>query len=324
MRARIAFLGALALLNWPVAVCAAAKETVASGKTQVVARASGREITISEMRAEMARLGLSPSDPGAEQTAIDTLVNRTVLAAAAREANLHRRPEALARMQAAQEQALADLYLGLAAQAPEPTRDEIADYIKDNPSLFSERRTYDFLVMNMEASAFDEKSLTPLFDTDTDFKRLAALLDRAGAKYAISTLTQSGLAFPKPIRDQLGAYDLRDNIVLQGEAQTRILKIAAIRPDPAPQAEWGMLSRRILMEEAAARRAGALIERLRREAQTQVFRTPPATAAAAVPFDNQGSNNQGTNSQGPNSQSVVRPTPASGAPSSQPQQGKSN
>lgn len=295
MHARIALLGALALLTAPGDVSAAANETVASGKTQVVARAAGREITRSEMRAEMARLGLSPTDPGAEETAIDTLINRTVLAAAAREGNLHRRPEALARMQAAQEQALADLYLGLAAQAPEPTRDEIAAFIRTNPTLFSERRTYDFLVLSMEAAAFDEAALTPLFDTEADFAALSALLDRAGAEYAVSTLTQSGLGFPAPIREQLGAYGVRDNIVLQGDQQTRILKIAAIRPDPAPAAEWAPLARRILMEEAAARRAGALVERLRREAQTQVFHKPRGVAASG----------QGGNS------GVVRPTPAS-------------
>ena len=38
----------------------AVSKTVKSGKTQVVAKAGGREITLSELRAEMGRLRLSP------------------------------------------------------------------------------------------------------------------------------------------------------------------------------------------------------------------------------------------------------------------------
>ena len=74
------------------AAAPAEKKTVASGKTQVVASVGGREITLSELRIEMNRIGASLNDPNGERIALQSLINRTVLAKAARDSNLHRKP----------------------------------------------------------------------------------------------------------------------------------------------------------------------------------------------------------------------------------------
>ena len=256
------------------------KKPVASGKTQVVAKAGGRELTLSELRLEMARLGLSPTDPNAERVALESLTARTLLAKAAREQNLHKKPDAIARMYAAQDQALADLYLAIASQPPEPTRAEIESFIRANPSLFAERKAYDFTILTLESKNFNEATLTPLFDEEADFTRLAGLLDKAGARFAVSTMTQSGAAFPAPIRLQLAKYGPKDNIVLRGEQETQILKITAVRSDAQPGESWGPLARRLLVEEASVKRAEALMARLKKEGAVAYYR---ASAAPAPP-----------------------------------------
>lgn len=252
------------------------KKTVASGKTQVVASVGGREITLTELRIEMNRIGVSPNDPNGERAALQSLVNRTMLAKAARDSNLHRKPETMARMYAAQDQALADYYLALASQPAEPTREEIDEFIVANPSLFAKRKTYDFSVLTLETKNFDETALTPLFDHEADFSRLAAVLAKAGAAYSISPATQSGAAFPAPVREQLAKYVARDNIVIKGDESTQILKIIAERPDAESAAQWPQLARRMLMEQTAARRAEALLARLKTGSDIAYYR---ATAA---------------------------------------------
>lgn len=261
------------------------KAPVASGKTQVVAKAGGRELTLTDLRIEMARLGLAPTDPNAERVALESLMSRTLLAKAARDANLHKKPDAIARMYAAQDQALADLYLGIASQPPEPTRDEIDTFIRNNPTLFADRRVYDFAILTLESKNFDEKTLTPLFDQDADFTRLSSLLDKAGARHALSTMTQSGAAFPAPIRLQLAKYGLKDNIVLRGEAETQILKITGVRKDPLASDSWGPLARRFLIEEASVKRAEALMARLKKEGAVAYYRASaaPRPQAKAAP-----------------------------------------
>lgn len=261
------------------AAAAGEKKPVASGKTQVVAKVGGREITITELRIEMGRIGLSPNDPGAESLALESLMNRALLTKAARAADLHRKPEAMARMYAAQDQALADYYLALASQPAEPTREEIDDFISKNPSLFAQRRRYDFLVFTLETKNFKEDAVTPLFDREEDFSRLAAVLAKAGARFSIAPATQSGAVFPAPVREQLAKYGVRDNIVIKGDQDTQIMKIVAIRDEPSNAAEWPELARRLLMERMAAGRAEELLSRLKQESDIAYYRPTAAPAS---------------------------------------------
>ena len=107
----LALFGLVSGLLAACAVDAAARapaKPASSGETQVVAKAGPREITLSELRVEMSRLGLGVNAPDSERIALDSIISRSLLVEAARSANLHRRPESVLRMQAAQDQALAD------------------------------------------------------------------------------------------------------------------------------------------------------------------------------------------------------------------------
>ncbi|MEL7486135.1 MAG: peptidyl-prolyl cis-trans isomerase [Pseudomonadota bacterium] len=258
-----------------------ATKSVSTGKTQVVARAAGREITLSELRAEMARLRLSVNDPQSEPIALESLINRVLLSKAARRGALHRRPEAIAMMHAAQDQALADLYLGVAAQPPEPTRAEIDAFIRKNPELFAERRVYDFSVLTLGTQNFDEAAHTPLFDETKDLEQFQRALAKAGAPFSVAGAVQASTAFPLEIRRQLAAYKAGDNIVLRGPAQTQIMKIMRVRKETTPSDEWGAFARRALLDEASAKRAGDLVQRLKDEGDVAYYRPSAAPAAAS-------------------------------------------
>lgn len=251
---------------------AAKRPAVESGKTQVVAKLNQREITLNDLRGEMARLGLSPNYPDAEKIALESIVNRALLADAARDANLHRQPAALRRMAVAQEQALADLYLSNASQPPEPTRMEIEEYITDNPNLFGERKLYEFSVLTMPTSAFDEKTMTPLFNVTEDFTDFASYLKKAGVDMVIAPAVQPSSAFPKPIREQLAAYGVRDNIVIQNDTDTQIMKIIAVSPAPVPLQDRPSLARQSLMQIGMQERAAGLVARLKDRAAVSYYR----------------------------------------------------
>ena len=155
----ISAIGVIVSASFIAPVVARDVKRAASGETQIVARLDGREITISDLRSEQARLGLSPNDPNAERIALESIVNRALLTTAAREIKIHRQPEALRRMAIAREQALADLYIATASQPPEPTLTEIENFVAENPSLFGKRRIYTFMVLTIASEAFDaEKS----------------------------------------------------------------------------------------------------------------------------------------------------------------------
>lgn len=250
----------------------ASSKKAASGNTQIVAKLGAREITLSELRVEMSRLGLASAAPDSERVALQSLVNRLALASEARKGEMHRRPEAILRMHAAQDQALADLYLSVASQPPEPLRREIDDYIAENPGLFTARKIYDFDVLSMPSEAFEDETLTPLFDQAENFDQLTAYLDQQKVNYSVSLLTQTSGAFPKPIREQLASYDVDDNIVLKGDVETKILKITNERKDRLNRKEWAPFARRVLMEQAARKRADNVIERIRKQSGLTYYR----------------------------------------------------
>lgn len=252
------------------------RPAASSGKTQVVAKLDKREITIADLRSEMARLGLSPNDPEAEPAALQSIINRALLSDAARQAGFHRQPEALRQMATAQEQALADIYLASASQPAEPTRAEIEDFVTENPSIFSTRRIYTFSVMTLATEAFDASDLTPLFNESADFDALGEALDRAGLTYSLTPAVQPSDAFPEAIRRQLADYGVRDNVVIRGQTSTQIMKITAIRQAPVRGADAPAIARRMLMAQGAQKRAGGMLENLRQRAAVSYYRQSAA------------------------------------------------
>lgn len=234
-----------------------------SGATQVVAKVGSREVTLSDLHLEIARLGLQQNDPASARTALQSIIDRTLLAKAAREARMNRQAEALRKIAAAEEQVLADIYLSTASHPPEPTPAEIDDYISANQDLFAKRKYYSFLVMALPTETFEAEDLTPLFNETEDFLELKRKLEKAGVDYSLSTLSRSAGAFPEPIRRQLALYGVRDNIVIKGDAQTQILKITTETSAPIDNREARKLARQILMQSAAQTRAASLVENLR-------------------------------------------------------------
>ncbi|MEM8770107.1 MAG: EpsD family peptidyl-prolyl cis-trans isomerase [Pseudomonadota bacterium] len=247
-----------------------------SGKTQVVAKLDSREITIIDLRSEMARLGLSPNDETAEPAALQAIITRAVLADAAREAGLHREPEALRQMARAQEQALADIYLANASQPPEPTREEIDDFIAGNPELFRKRRIYTFSVLTLSSDAFSEAQMTPLFDESRDFSALKQVLKDQDVEFKVTPAVQPAEAFPEAIRKQLAAYSQNDNVVVRSAETTQIMKITAVNNAPLSAVDAPTVARRALMAQAAQSRAASVVERLKAGAKTTFYRKSAA------------------------------------------------
>lgn len=264
------------------AAARAPAKPAASGETQVVAKAGSREITLSELRVEMSRLGLAVNAPDSERIALDSIISRSLLIGAARSANLHRKPDALLRMKAAEEQALADLYLAIASQPPEPTPEEIQDFVAANPSLFADRRVYDFMILTLPTDRFDDKAMASLFDDSPDFAALAAALQTSSIPYSIAAATHPSTGFPKSVREQLARYTVSDNIVIKGGEQTQIMKIARARREALPASDWPVIARRAILEEAATTRAEDTLARLKSAAAVVYFRPSAAPAKTAA------------------------------------------
>lgn len=262
-----------------VTASAAERARVEDGQTQIVAKIGRREITIYDLRSEMQRLGLPANAAESEKLALQSIVQRRLLVDAARDANLHRSPDALRAIARAQDVALADLYLSSASRPPDPTNDEIEAFIDANPAMFARREMVEFLVLTLPSDAYNEEEHTPLFDTSLDFVALEENLRRANVEYSITPVRQPTSAFPKEIREQLSVYRPNDNIVIKSDPETQLMKITSKERAAIARSDAFAQARINLLNERATARAENLVESLKRKTKLTYYR------ASAAPTD---------------------------------------
>ena len=113
---------------------------------QVVATVGSREITRRELQAEMAgSIATTPAAQKAEQQlALRRIVQRVILANAAKEQGLDKNPNFALLSQRANESILAQLLESrTAASVPAPSAEEIQQYQQTHPDIFAERKIFD-------------------------------------------------------------------------------------------------------------------------------------------------------------------------------------
>ncbi|GEM_PF-3262452 len=251
---------------------ALAGKPVASGQTQVIAKIGKREITISEVRQEIIRLGLDPTDLDAERQALNVIIDRALFVADAKRNKVDKRPEAMWRMQAARDQALAEVYASIVSQPPEPNPAEIEAFMAENPSLFGEARRYSFQVIELEMARIDLDEATPLFDDTKDFSTFIKWLNDHNIGYSLAPALRDGASFPDPIRLQLAQYGPGDNVVLAGDKLVTIMKIMAVEDTPLSYKEGAPLARVILRRKKSQQRLQDKAEKLRAQVNIIYYR----------------------------------------------------
>lgn len=113
---------------------------------QVVATVGSREITRRELQAELA--GSTATTPAAQkaeqQLALRRIIQRVILANAAKEQGLDKDPNFALLSQRADESILAQLLENkTAANVPAPSNEEVQQFQETNPNLFAERKAFD-------------------------------------------------------------------------------------------------------------------------------------------------------------------------------------
>ena len=112
---------------------------------QVAATVDGKEITVTQLQAEMTGTGSgAPADQKArEQAALASIVNRRLIADYAQKQGLDKTPTFAVQMARARDIVLFEaLQQHLVQQIPAPTTEEAQKFISDNPDMFAQRKLY--------------------------------------------------------------------------------------------------------------------------------------------------------------------------------------
>lgn len=163
-----------------VAGCGGKKEP----KGQVVAVVDGQEVTRTELRAEMA--GVNVTDPKArkeiERAALQSIVNRKLLADAAREEKIDKLPAFTVQRDRTMDALLVQAYQAKLADAvPQPSREEAQKFMAANPHVFAERKL--FQVDQIRMARPTDAGILERFKPLKTMEEVEALLRAEGVDY---------------------------------------------------------------------------------------------------------------------------------------------
>jgi EpsD family peptidyl-prolyl cis-trans isomerase len=112
---------------------------------QVVATIKGKEVTAAELRAELNGFA-APNEQirkAAEQQALNAILARKILAAAAEKAGVDKTPDFAVQKKRTEENLLVQSWQAqIAKTVPPPSKEEVDKFVTDNPNLYSAHKVF--------------------------------------------------------------------------------------------------------------------------------------------------------------------------------------
>jgi len=194
---------------------------------QVVAVVNGEEITLQELNTELSELKIpeNADKKEARRAVLQQIVNRRLLAQAAKTDGVDRDPAYISAQRRLSEQLLVSMYGKKAMDTVGvPGTAEINKFMAQNPTLFSQRTLYKLDQIQFEMPA-DPKSLKALEGAHT-MDAVAEILTKMGVKFARGAGSfDSGKIPPQMLKQILALKPGEPFIVPAGEAGKGLVNV---------------------------------------------------------------------------------------------------
>ena len=234
---------------------------------QVVASVDGEEVTQRELSAELN--GFSSPDENAtrkaQQTALQGILNRKLLAKAAKDAGIAKSADYQLMRQRTDDLTLAQAYeQQIASKQARPTQDEIRQYMAQHPNTFAQRKIYivDRIQIPGGTSSKVLDAIKPLHTMDD----IEQVLLNAGIDYVRTPGAIDARSTPPAIIDQIAKMPASEPFVIPSGNSITISQIKETRTVPfsGPAAED--FAQRALMSDRATKAIQARLDELRKSA----------------------------------------------------------
>ncbi|MGX7953594.1 hypothetical protein ACWPM1_13660 [Tsuneonella sp. HG249] len=199
---------------------------------QVVAVVNGEEITTDELNGELPpQANSAEGDKATRNAALDRVVERLLLAEAAREQGVDSSPEYILREKKLRETLLVQmLNEKLAREIKDPSAQDIDKMIAGNPQAFSGRTVYalDQLVFQAPKRPGIIEALEPTKTMD----EVAAVLNRAGIKFQRGSTTVDSVTLTPQMFAQFQRIGTSEPMIMAAGPSVTVAKIVAERAVP--------------------------------------------------------------------------------------------
>jgi EpsD family peptidyl-prolyl cis-trans isomerase len=264
----------LGLLILPACLAITACGGDAEPTGQVVAVVDGQEITINELNAELngARGSNPQQQRQLQQAALQSIINRMLLANAAEEQGLTDGPQASLVQRRAEQMARIELFeRNLRSSVPNVSNEEVESFITDNPNMFAQRRIWlveQIIVPNPPQALL--RALRPL-DTMT---QVQAELGRFNLPTRTSFGVIDALTLAPEASRQISALAPDAVFILPDNGSIRINRIRESQVQAITGNDATQVAREMLRNRRAEQQVAEAAQRILREGMTNVRYNP--------------------------------------------------
>lgn len=223
-------LASFAVIALSLAGCHRGASSSAAPTGQVVANVGGKEVTASELQMELSAQPDAALAKQQQPAALQAIINRKLLAQAAIDQGLDKSPLAAMMMAKARDLALVSLLQqSIESKAPKVTPEEAGNFVRDNPTSFSQRRliAVDQLLIPQASPAL-VKQLEPL----NTMESITALLDAQKIAYRKGNNAMDPLMMDPSAAKQIAQMNVGDVFVTPAEGGAVVSRIRETSMQP--------------------------------------------------------------------------------------------
>lgn len=261
-------------------------------KGQVVATVNGDEITAIDLRNELGNFRAPDAKvrKAAEQAALDRIIQRKLLFAAAEEQKLDKTPEYAQQKERMEELALIQFWQNrIATAVPPPNKDEIEKFVAANPDLYAARKV--LLIDQIRTPMVQDATLIEELKPLKTLEEVTALLTAKNIRFQQGGAQLDALTTPPQVFNQIIKLPAAEVFVIpQGNLLTinrvRETRVAPVTPEVAT-AHATQLLRTERTQAAVQRELGAAVAagKAKKDAiqYAKAYQPVAAPAAKAAP-----------------------------------------
>lgn len=221
----------LLLVAAPLALVACGSNSEAP-TGQVVATVNGEEITTTDLDSEL-NGATAPTSEGQKQLqrmALENIINRTILAQAAEEEGMAKGPEFAVIERKARQAALVELLQrDIGKNLPQPSAEEVENFVAENPSLFANRKI--FVVDQIVVPQVNQQLIQALQPVKT-LAEAQAVLQRFNIDGNETVGVIDSLTIPPQAASQIASLPPEEVFIIPSNGAIRINHVRSSQTDP--------------------------------------------------------------------------------------------
>lgn len=253
--------------------------------TQIAAKVNNDEISVHQLNLYLSRSGVT--DPAASKTVgkkiLTQLIDQALIVQQAKEQKLDRDPNILLAIEDAKRQVLTQAWIEKEAiKIAKPTPQEISEFYKAHPELFSKRKIYQLKELLIDANGANQEPANAAIKSSKTIDELAANLEKQKIPIKPNLTVQPAENMPMDKIVALSALKNGEFISFPKDNKVLAIGVASTKEEPLDETKANRFIENYLIAGKKKSLIDQTMARLRQTAKVEykgefAYTTPPAT-----------------------------------------------